>query len=361
MKLISFYLPQFHEIPENNDAWGNGFTEWTNVKKAGPLYLGHDQPKKPLHDNYYNLLEDGVMEWQMSLAKKAGIYGFCFYHYWFNGKLVLEKPVEMLLQNPKIHFHYCFSWANEPWTKTWHGAGGEKEIMIAQTYGGKEEWEKHYEYFSPFFRDKRYIKEQNCPVLLIYRLKNIPCFNDMISYWNECAKKDGFSGIYIISMNVCRENVSKSRWVNASVDFEPNKVKSEMMYMPTLLQPKKMMTFLWNRLAVRTISYGKLNNRMINTVHEKNHYRTVFVNFDNSPRRKEMAIIAIGSTPKKFGRYLRKSIQNSRKEGNEYLFINAWNEWGEGNYLEPDKRYGYAYLGQVKDAVEKGIKRNESR
>ena len=361
MKLISFYLPQFHEIPENNDAWGNGFTEWVNVKKAFPLYFGHCQPKKPLHNNYYNLLEAGVMEWQMALAKKVGIYGFCFYHYWFNGRLVLEKPAEMLLHNKQIDFHYCFSWANEPWTKTWHGAGGEKEILIAQTYGGKEEWKKHYDYFRQFFADKRYIKKENCPVLLIYRLRNIPRFNDMIFYWNECAKKDGFSGVFIISMNVCHENISKSRWVNASVDFEPNKTKSEIIYMPTQLSPKSKWTFLWNRFAVKIISYRKLNNKMIGTPHEKNHFRTVFVNFDSSPRRKERAVIAVGSTPKRFGKYLRKSIQRSKKEGNEFLFINAWNEWGEGNYLEPDVKYKYAYLKQVKQAVIKELKRYGER
>lgn len=130
MKLISFYLPQFHEIPENNDAWGKGFTEWTNVRKSKPLYWGHNQPRIPLHKNYYNLLENDVMEWQMHLAKKAGIYGFCFYHYWFNGRKVLEKPAEKFLENVHINFNFCFAWANESWTKTWHGAGGNKEILI---------------------------------------------------------------------------------------------------------------------------------------------------------------------------------------------------------------------------------------
>ena len=136
MRLISFYLPQFHEIPENNDAWGNGFTEWTNVRKSRPLYIGHYQPREPLNDNYYNLLDDGVMEWQTKIAKQAGVYGFCFYHYWFNGRMVLEKPVQNLLDNKEIDFHYCFAWANESWTKTWHGAGGNKDILIPQTYGG---------------------------------------------------------------------------------------------------------------------------------------------------------------------------------------------------------------------------------
>ncbi len=350
MKLITFYLPQFHEIPENNTAWGEGFTEWVNVKKAKPLYWGHHQPRKPLHDNYYNLLDNGVMEWQMTLAKRAGIYGFCFYHYWFGKRMVLEKPVQMLLNNKKINFHYCFSWANEPWTKTWHGAGGEKEILIPQNYGGEEEWKAHYNYFRQFFLDKRYIKEKNCPVLLIYRLRNIARFNDMIRYWNTCAKKDGFSGIFIVSMDTWRDHVDKSRWVNASVDFEPNKSRGEVMHFANFLKPKKTGSFLWNRLAIRSLNYREINKQMLQNPHGKNQFRTVFVDFDDSPRRLERAVINRGSSPRNFGKYLKKAIGLSREEGNSYLFINAWNEWGEGNYLEPDERYGYAYLNQVKKA-----------
>ena len=353
MKLITFYLPQFHEIPENNNAWGEGFTEWVNVKKARPLFWGHHQPRRPLDDNYYNLLDDGAMEWQTDLAKRAGIYGFCFYHYWFAGRMVLEKPVQMLLDNKKINLHYCFSWANEPWTKTWHGAGGEKEILIPQSYGKEEEWRAHYNYFRPFFLDRRYIKEKNCPMLLIYRLRNISHFNDMIRYWNVCAKEDGFSGIFIVSMDTWRDHADKSCWVNASVDFEPGKSRGEAMHSVSFLKPKKTESLLWNRLAVPSISYQETNKQMLKCPHGKNQFRTVFVDFDDSPRRRERAIIAKGSTPKRFGKYLKKSMELSRQEGNAYVFINAWNEWGEGNYLEPDTRHGYAYLKQVKKVYQK--------
>ncbi len=348
MKLIAFYLPQFHEIPENNRAWGQGFTEWDNVKKARPLFWGHNQPRKPLHNNYYNLLDNGVMEWQMKLAKKAGIYGFCFYHYWFGGKMVLEKPVEMLLNNKNINFHYCFSWANEPWTKTWHGAGGEKEILIPQNYGGKAEWKEHYQYYRRFFVDERYIKENNSPVLLIYRLRNIPFFNDMLRYWNECAKQDGFSGIFLISMDTWRDHVSKSRWVNGTVDFEPNKTRVEIMHMPLALQPRNKWSLFWNRFTIPSIPYTKLNKLMLYQKHGKDEFRTVFVDYDDSPRRGIRALITRGSTPKKFGKSLKAVIQKSKGEGNNYVFINAWNEWGEGNYLEPDEKYKYSYLNQIK-------------
>ncbi|MCI8466524.1 MAG: glycosyl transferase [Lachnospiraceae bacterium] len=348
MKLISFYLPQFHEIPENNDAWGNGFTEWTNVSKSVPLYWGHRQPRVPLHENYYNLLDSSTMEWQVDLAKRAGIYGFCFYHYWFNGRLVLEKPVKNLLRKKHINFHYCFAWANEPWTKTWHGAGGNKEILIPQTYGKKEEWEKHYDYFQPFFRDKRYIKENGRPVLLIYRLRNIPYFNDMIQYWDLRAKEDGYSGLFVVSMNVCREHVSKSRWVNGSVDFEPNRTKSEKLQEGSEISFPRWGKQILNRFVVKSIQYDTINRTMLKTPHEKNQFRTVFIDYDDSPRRSFRAVVTRGATPKKFGKYLKNTVQKSLEEGNNYIFINAWNEWGEGNYLEPDTRYGYLYLAEVK-------------
>ena len=352
MKLISFYLPQFHEIPENNDAWGRGFTEWTNVSKSKPLFLGHRQPRIPLGGNYYNLLNDGVMEWQTDLAGKYGIYGFCFYHYWFHGRLVLEKPAERLLKNEKIAFHYCFAWANEPWTKTWHGAGGNKEILIPQTYGGEEEWSRHYDYFRPFFHDRRYIKEGNRPMLLIYRLRNIPHFNDMIRYWNARAREDGFQGLFLVSMNVCREHVAKSIWVNGSVDFEPNRTKSEMLGMESAIAPKEKGGWLRNRFAVKAIQYDRINREMLKASHEKNHFRTVFVDYDDSPRRGVRAVVTRGTSPEKFGRYLKATLRQSLEEGNEYVFLNAWNEWGEGNYLEPDERHGYGYLEKVRECMD---------
>lgn len=350
MKLISFYLPQFHEIPENNNAWGEGFTEWTNVRKSKPLYLGHNQPREPLNDNYYNLLDDGVLEWQAKLAEKAGIYGFCFYHYWFNGRMVLEKPAEMLLKKTEINLNYCFAWANESWTKTWHGAGGNKEILIPQTYGDEEEWERHYNYFLPFFKDSRYIKEKNCPVLLIYRLRNITNFNQMIRYWNKRAKEDGFAGVFIIAMNMCREHAYKSMWVNGAVDFEPNMTKTIKLNEAPLFKPREK-ALLHNCFAIKSIDYDLLNRIMLETHHEKNHFRTALVGYDDSPRRGVRAVVTKGANPRKFEKYLRRTIELSHKEGNEYVFINAWNEWGEGNYLEPDKRNGYAYLNAVRKCV----------
>lgn len=333
IKLIAHYLPQFHEIPENNNAWGKGFTEWVNVRKARIIFEGQNQPREPLNDNYYNLLDDSVMQWQAEIANEAGIYGFCFYHYWFEGRLVLEKPVLRLLSDPSIKIHYCFAWANEPWTKTWHGAGGEREILIPQTYGREEDWEQHCQYFLPYFRDDRYIKVDGSPMLLIYRLRNIPEFNQMIRYWNKRAVEEGFEGIYIVSMNVGREHSSMSRWVNASVDFEPNTSKYEL--------------YKVSDMGGSVLDYDKICRKMLEKQHCKGYFRTMFADYDDTPRRGKRGIYTVNASPEKFGRYLSEALALSMKEGNEYVFLNAWNEWGEGNYLEPDKRWQYAYLKEM--------------
>ena len=201
--------------------------------------------------------------------------------------------------------------------------------------------------------DERYIKERNRPVLLIYRLRNIPKFNDMIRYWNECAVADGFAGIFLVSMDTWREQAAKSCWVNGTVDFEPNKTRAERMHASSLLKPIESSSLLRNRFAVRSMDYSELNRKMLHMPHDRNHFRTVFVDFDDSPRRGIRAVITRGSTPERFGKFLRESLRLSREEGNDYLFINAWNEWGEGNYLEPDMKHGYGYLSQVRQAMKR--------
>lgn len=348
MKFISMYLPQFHEIPENNDAWGKGFTEWTNVRKSRQLFAGHYQPRAPLDSNYYNLLRPETLKWQAGLAGKYGVDCFCFYHYWFHGRMVLERPVELLRKMQGLSIQYCFAWANEPWTKTWHGAGGDKEILIPQTYGKEEDWEAHYQYFLPYFKDERYLKKDGRPVLLIYKLWNIPFYNDMIRYWKKRAKEDGFSGIYLICMKNSKSRIYASQNVDGTMDFEPNNTKSVMLEESGERIPVERKSIFWNRLAMKSIHYCALNDKMLCMPHRENEYRTVFVDYDDTPRRRSKGVVTFGSSPRHFAHYLEKNVQLSQREGNEFLFINAWNEWGEGNYLEPDVRNGFAYLEAVK-------------
>lgn len=338
MKIISFYLPQFHEIEENNRAWGKGFTEWDNVKTAKSLFKGHNQPRKPLNNNYYNLTDINVIKWQAKLAQKYGIDGFCFYHYWFkDGKHVLEKPSELFLYNKDIDLQFCFSWANEPWTKTWHGASGEKEVLLEQHYGEKKQWKEHFEYLLQFFQDKRYIIKDNKPIFLIYHINKIGCFRQMIDYWNKLAMQNGFDGLYIIDMLTVNGKVYKDKRVAASVDFEPSKA-----FRKTKI----------NNCGISLCDYDEAYMKMLSVSHKKNAYRCVFVDYDDSPRRGANGIAFKGSFPEKFGKYLQKTIQLSEKEGNDIIFINAWNEWGESNYLEPDVINKYKYLEAVKNAIE---------
>ena len=330
MKLIAYYLPQFHEIEINNKAWGKGFTEWTNVKKALPLFEGHNQPRIPLNDNYYNLLDVNILIWQVSLAKKYGIHGFCYYHYWFqDGIQALEKPAEILLEHKEIDFPFCFSWANEPWTRTWHGAKGEKEVLIEQRYGDRAEWKAHFDYLLPFFLDDRYIKIDEKPVLLIYQINKIGCISKMLDYWNELAIENGISGFYVIDMLTADGKVCKNKRVSASADFEPGKDLRRIS------------------AGGKKLSYDDICCSMLWAAHKKNEYRCMFVDYDDTPRRNEKGTVFFGTSPEKFGKYLQKAIKLSEEEGNNILFINAWNEWGEGNYLEPDTKNAYAYLEQV--------------
>lgn len=358
MKFIAFYLPQFHSIPENDNEWGKNFTEWTNTKKARPLFWTHYQPREPLNDDYYCLLDRNVMTKQMRLARKYGIDGFCFYHYWFCGKKVLEKPAELLLNNKKADLPFCFSWANEHWTKTWHGAKGEKEVFIRQTYGGKKDWIAHMEYLLDFFRDERYLKINNRPMFLVLNLDKISCAKEMIAVWNEILQQHGFDGLYLV--DTLKWNRKKNSVAQATVDFEPirsiNFLEEKQNWMKKvwndfIKQSKMCEKIQWLNLMINCkYSYKKLEETALESTHGKDEFRGIFVNYDDTPRRNERARIVRGSSPERFGNYLCRTMEKGKQENNNYIFINAWNEWGEGAYLEADKRYGYAYLKKVRDA-----------
>lgn len=356
MKIIAFYLPQFHEIPENNEAWGDGFTEWTNVKKAKPLFKGHNQPRIPLNQNYYNLLDNTVIKKQTEMAREYGIDGFCFYHYWFKGRKVLEKPLENMVSDKTFDFPFCLAWANEAWTKTWHGAKGSKEVLIRQTYGTREDWEKHYLYLSQFFHRDNYIKIDNKPIFLIYKINHMRHRSEMFSCFHELAKKEGFAGIHLLQMLADEEPVSKLRWIEGTVDFEPARIRnlmrqnnSESYERKAKLLDKHPKWNFWNRWMCDILDYQRVNQNMLSICHEVNQYRCCFVDYDDSPRRGKKALIFKNSSPELFGYYLKCQIEAAKKEKNNIIFINAWNEWGEGNYLEPDQKYQYGYLEMVKE------------
>ncbi|HFD7561535.1 TPA: glycoside hydrolase family 99-like domain-containing protein [Providencia rettgeri] len=348
MKILAYYLPQFHEIPENNEWWGKGFTEWTNVKKAKPLFNNHNQPRVPLNKNYYNLLDSTVMEKQSKIAKEYGIDGFCFYHYWFDGKLLLEKPLINLLKNKNIDLDFCLCWANEPWARTWDGKN--KDILIEQKYGNKADWKKHFDYLVSYFNDPRYIKVNGKPMLVLYKTKDIPDLEQMLLYWNELASQHGFyNGIHIVETMGGKQAKPLSKLSSAVVEFEPSislGLENNRYYW--LLNKIKM---LFNRGLYR-INYPQISNISIsrNIDYGKERYVGCFPGWDNTPRKNNKGVVFENNTPENFYSYLLKQLEKSGKDS--FIFINAWNEWAEGAYLEPDEYNKYSLLESVKKAKE---------
>ena len=346
VKVLSYYLPQFHIIPENNLWHGRGFTEWTNVKSSSPYFKGHNQPPIPHSDiGYYKLSTPKTLELQFDQMRKSGVYGQIFYHYWFNGKLLLEKPAKMLLESKHIKMPFCFCWANENWTKTWDG--NNKNILLEQNYSAKDAL-AFILYLIPFFKDKRYIKFSNRPVLFIYRPLLIDDLNAYISIWNKACASHNLQAPYLIG--VLKDDLitnKKFKLMDAIVerplhDWLDGKINS----ISSFLQPK---------MKSKVLLYDDVANFYIKNNSSNKLIPSVLSNFDNSPRYdRDSAHIVFGSTPKKFQEWLTSAIENVKKKtlsSNRFIVINAWNEWAESMHLEPDDKFGYAYLNSVGRAL----------
>ena len=348
-KILALYLPQFHETPENNKWWGQGFTEWTNTRKALPLFGKHYQPRTPLNNNYYDLADPATMQAHARMAKDHGIHGFCFYHYWFNGKQMLQKPVEDLLQRKDIDMPFCLSWANDSWNRAWDGE--DREILIQQEYGEEASWQNHLNYLVPFFKDDRYIKIDNKPVFFIYRTIGFSRMNELIKYWNNKLQQLGFAGIHIVETLNTFQNEAFCEDSSAVFTFEP------MMTLRKKISFKnKLKGELKNRLKLNflfTDDYDRVWKEVIesaNTIkgNGKKVYRGAFVDWDNTPRKGKRGLVIIGASPGKFGKYLQQLVTISNNNNDDFLLINAWNEWAEGCYLEPDEKFKYGYLEQIR-------------
>lgn len=349
MKVIAFYLPQFHQIPENDKWWGKGYTEWTNTKKGKPLFPGHYQPREPFKNNYYDLTDPTARKWQANIAKQYGIYGFCYYHYWFKGKRLLEKPFNEVLKTGEPDFPFCLSWANHDWVKI---RPSGHTVIMPQEYGDKEEWEKHFNYLLKAFQDDRYIRVDDKPLFVIYAPEKIPRCEEMLTYWNALSKRNGLKGIYFVQSLLYDfgfPNKVKVKGFNAKVEVEPmytiKRRDSKGNY-------KKIKGF---GKEVEVVDYDKVWSSILNRASSRreNIIPGAFMDWDNSARRKYNRTIFKGANPKKFSRYLTELINRAKiNYKSDFLFINAWNEWSEGTYLEPDKKYGFQYLEAVKKALE---------
>lgn len=363
IKPIAIYLPQYHTIPENDQWWGKGFTEWTNVKKSVSYFPEHYQPHVPLHKNYYDLSDNRVLEAQADLAKKYGIEGFCFYHYWFTGHLLLEKPLHHMLDAKKPDMPFCLCWANENWTRTWDGM--DKQVLMEQHYSAKDD-KKHIDYLMPFFKDERYIKIDNKPVFLMYRTELHPDIQAATKLWREEAKKNGFDDLYLIRVENHLKGIDPaSHGFDAGMEFAPDSGLKGRKVVKNNYPKYLIQKFLHKTGIKRSVhfdnfiySYPTMVNNLIQKPDRKyKYFRTVFPSWDNSARRKFNATIYLGSTPNLFQKWVQKMAQKTRKnfpEKEQLLFINAWNEWGEGCHLEPDEKWGTAYLEALQKGIEEG-------
>lgn len=345
VKKYAFYLPQYHEIPENNLWWGKGFTEWTNVKKAKPLFDGHKQPKEPINDNYYNLTNVNTLKWQASLAKEYSIDGMIFYHYYFNGKKLLEKPAEILLENKDIPMNFFFCWANHSWIRSWEGT---RELLIEQLYGTEADWNKHFLYLKSFFEDSRYLKIDNKPVFMIFK----PDFKeakDYVLYLNNKCIEIGFNGIYLIeSREDVKDNVQDNVFLREpTTSLNYYRKSPSRIVMRSLNKFKKNMRRFGFRYVEKFDGDNIMRYSIKHRIKDKQIFSGLCFEWDNTPRHGYRGYIITPPKKETFMMYM-DSLKDS-----DYLFINAWNEWCEGMILEPTVENGYKYLEWIKEWSEK--------
>ncbi len=372
IKFLAYYLPQFHPIPENDKWWGMGFTEWSNVKKGKPLFKNHYQPILPGQLGYYDLLKQPkIQEEQAKLAKEHGIDGFIYYQYWFGDKMLLEKPAERMLLNKAIDIPFCFCWANETWKGIWHGLDNP-EVLIEQTYKGVEGYNAYFNYLLPFFKDSRYIKVDNKPMFHIYKLDDIPDVDVFIETFNTLALKNGFNGIYLVATIASDDIISHSSiYGKVGVDvfikmryglefwFSQRSLfgKIERKLKRTIRKLFKSPKNIDSRQKPLIFDYKKGVTKINVKFPNEKYIPCVFPNWDNTARSGNKAMIFKNATPQTWKIHLESTINEMNKNPNNppFLVIKSWNEWAEGNYLEPDSKYGLKWLEAVKSAKKRHL------
>jgi lipopolysaccharide biosynthesis protein len=352
VRAIAFYLPQFHPIPENDLWWGKGFTEWTNVTRAIPQFVGHYQPRLPGDLGFYDLRVPDIMRQQAEIAKDYGIHGFCFHHYWFAGQRLLEMPVRNLLLNPDIDIDFCLCWANENWSRRWDGS--ESDILMAQDHSPEDDI-AFIDDLIPSFKDKRYIRVHGKPVLIVYRATLLPDIAATAKRWRERVKEHGIDDLYLVAAKSFDVGNPLKFGFDAGVEFPPHQaagVKSINSQFEIVNPNYQGKIFDYVDLASR---YGKLDPP------EFICHKTVMPSWDNCARKLGNAHTFVNSTPENYAKWLKEALEVTmhRSPGERLLFINAWNEWGEGAYLEPDRRFGYAYLQATANVLSKTCRHPE--
>ncbi len=370
MKIIPVYLPQFHTIPENDKWWGEGFTEWVNVKEAKPLFKGHNQPRVPLNNNYYDLSDVDTLRWQCQIAREHGIYGFAIYHYWFNGHLLLEKPMEILRDHQDIDINYCISWANHDWNDSWKATAGNVRTLISHDFDDEDDWVAHFNYMLSFFKDPRYMKEDGYPLLIIYIPQIIGKLNKMLDLWTSMAKDNGFPGIKYIyqSVTACSDKSWDRSRFSYGIQFHPGYVQymtgdtlKRWWFTKIVKYSRKIKKFIGinkslsilKQTEVRKVSYDSDWAKILNLKPEDaSILPSAMVDWDNTPRKKTSGWCYVDQTPDKFRKYFSALLRKAKDDyKTDKVFIFAWNEWAEGGYLEPDIKNGYKYLEAIRDSL----------
>jgi hypothetical protein len=374
-KFVALYFPQLHPIPENDQWWGEGFTDWVNVKKAQALFPGHYQPRVPKNSNYYDQSQEETIRQQVELAKQYGVYGFCHYHYWFDGKRLLETPTNIFLKNKELDINFCLAWANETWSRRWDGQ--DHDILQLQTHPPDvERWALHFDYLIQAWTDERAIKIDGRPVFLIYRPQKIHEIGKMFDYWQTRVKEYGLKGIFFIAINqyqLPKESILQH--FDGVMLFQPFftafNLKSEnlsivkrtllKLYKHFPLKLKDLLIALQPKTSDKSNSttfydYDEIWENIIarEITSKLPVFEGAFVDWDNTARYGNRATIFEGATPEKFEYWLKKLVSkvNKKNENEQLIFINAWNEWAESAYLEPDERCGFQYLEALKKSLE---------
>ena len=348
MRVIAYYLPQYHAIPENDAWWGKDFTEWNRVRAAKPFYKGHPQPIVPGELGYYNLLDPAVREQQAQLAREAGIEGFCYWHYWFDGKQLLEQPLQQVLESGKPDFPFCIAWANESWyAKTWHDTQQDR-LLIKQTYSEQDD-RAHFKAILPILRDKRYIQVDDKPLLVIYRPLDLPNGKAWVERWQQMARNAGLNGLFLVG------HVTYTKQVDAvlnlgfdAVNIVPlgdakRDIRSALRHLPNFflhLCGKSPLVYDYTE-AMRAFEATVMRREEV--------VPTILPNWDHSPRSGVRAFIMRNATPEAFRRHVQAIRAIVAKKNNPLVLLKSWNEWSEGNYIEPDTRWNRQYLDILRD------------
>lgn len=352
-KLIAYYLPQFHPIQENDEWWGKGFTEWTNVGKAKALFPGHQQPKVPSELGYYDLRVPETRELQANLAREYGIEGFCYWHYWFgNGRRLLERPFNEVLVSGKPDFPFCLAWANETWKGFWHGLKN-RQTLIEQLYPGDVDIKNHFYALLPAFKDHRYIRIEDKPLFVVYRPFDLPNQNRFISIWQELAHSNGLEGIFFVGITDIDTEIDTI----VELGFDAVNLNGMNRYKQYHKRFKFAVLSKYYKYMYGCKNIGFYEDAMRFFVNENASrecvFPTIIPNWDHSPRTKKEGFVLHGSTPDLFEHHLQdvKGAISGKQPEKNIVFIKSWNEWGEGNYMEPDMTWGRQYLEVLKNVL----------